>query len=359
MAAREAYAYNLRRFTTTALSADEIHQIGLRMVDEIQKEMDAILRKLGRTEGSVRDRIRRLEQDLAYPLTDEGRTRIMADIDGMMRDAERRAAADFERQPKAAVVAVPFPRFREASAAAGYNVAGARRVAARHLPDSAAAGLHDEVRTADARLPRDRSRASLPNRARDGECGEPEVPPAAGVRRHSRAQRRLGAVRRALCRGVGVVRERSRGPAGAARRRALPGQAPRRGHRSAREASGRVSRPSTTASRPARSNGTWCTQARRAPTCSASSRSSSCARRPRQAMGSRFSLQGLPHGRAQHRLRAAARARAADRRVHRGALSTQEGTKKPASLLRALAIIWSKSVGPLCCPTPPRIRSSS
>ncbi len=117
----EAYAYNLRRYTTTALSADDIHQIGLRMVDEIQKEMDAIFRKLGRTEGSVRDRVRQLERDLAYPLTDEGRTRIMADIEGMMRDAERRAAADFERQPKAPVVAMPYPRFREASAAAGYN----------------------------------------------------------------------------------------------------------------------------------------------------------------------------------------------------------------------------------------------
>jgi uncharacterized protein (DUF885 family) len=117
----EAYAYNLRRYTTTTLSADDIHQIGLRMVDEIQKEMDAIFRKLGRTEGSVRDRVRQLERDLAYPLTDEGRTRIMADIEGMMRDAEKRAAADFERQPKASVVAMPYPRFREASAAAGYN----------------------------------------------------------------------------------------------------------------------------------------------------------------------------------------------------------------------------------------------
>jgi uncharacterized protein (DUF885 family) len=117
----EAYAYNLRRFTTTALSPDAIHQLGLRLVDEIQKEMDTILRSLGRNDGSVKDRIRRLEQDLAYPLTEEGRKRIMADIDGMMRDAERRAASDFERQPKAAVVAAPFPRFREGNAAASYT----------------------------------------------------------------------------------------------------------------------------------------------------------------------------------------------------------------------------------------------
>ena len=42
----DAYAYNLRRFTTTNLSANEIHQIGLREVARIEKEMDTILRRL-------------------------------------------------------------------------------------------------------------------------------------------------------------------------------------------------------------------------------------------------------------------------------------------------------------------------
>lgn len=116
-----AYAYNLRRYTTTTRSPDEIHQIGLRMVDETEKEMDAILRTLGRAEGTVGERIRQLRQDLAYPLTDEGRARIMTDIEAMIGDATRRATRDFERQPKAAVVALPYPRFREQSAAPGYS----------------------------------------------------------------------------------------------------------------------------------------------------------------------------------------------------------------------------------------------
>jgi uncharacterized protein (DUF885 family) len=117
----DAYAYNLRRFTTTTMTAEDIHQVGLTQVAAIEKDMDELLDRLGRTEGSVADRIARLEKDLAYPLTDEGRERIMADIEGLMRDAERRAASDFERQPKARVVAVPFPRFREGSAAASYT----------------------------------------------------------------------------------------------------------------------------------------------------------------------------------------------------------------------------------------------
>jgi uncharacterized protein (DUF885 family) len=117
----DAYAFFLRRYTTTNLTADEIHQIGLREVDRIEKEMDAALRRLGRTEGSVKDRIEKLKQDLGYPKTEEGRTLIMRDVEGILRDAEKRSALLFDNTPKSPVVAQPFPRFREANAAANYN----------------------------------------------------------------------------------------------------------------------------------------------------------------------------------------------------------------------------------------------
>jgi uncharacterized protein (DUF885 family) len=117
----EAYAYRLRSFTSTTLTADEIHQIGLGQVERIEKEMDTILRRLGRTQGSVKARIEQLRKDLSYPLTEDGRTQIMADIDGIIRDAERRAALQFNHRPKASVVAQPYPRFREANAAASYS----------------------------------------------------------------------------------------------------------------------------------------------------------------------------------------------------------------------------------------------
>jgi uncharacterized protein (DUF885 family) len=117
----QAYAYHLRRFTTTNLTADQIHEIGLREVERIEKEMDAILRRLGRSEGSINDRVEQLRKDLAYPLSEQGRTVIMADIEVIMRDAETRAALLFDRRPRAGVIAQPYPRFREANAAASYN----------------------------------------------------------------------------------------------------------------------------------------------------------------------------------------------------------------------------------------------
>ena len=116
-----AYAFFLRRHTTTQLTPDQIHEIGLRRVAEIERQMDAILRKLGRSEGTVGARVEKLKLDLRYPATEEGRKQIMADIDGLIRDAERRAAAQFDRRPKAPVIAQPYPRFREMSAAASYN----------------------------------------------------------------------------------------------------------------------------------------------------------------------------------------------------------------------------------------------
>jgi uncharacterized protein (DUF885 family) len=117
----EAYAYFLSRYTTTHLTADQIHDIGLREVARIEKEMDGILRQLGRSEGTLNERIEKLKQDLGYPKTEEGRVEIMADVNQILRDAQKRSDALFDKVPKSPVVAQPFPRFREANAAANYN----------------------------------------------------------------------------------------------------------------------------------------------------------------------------------------------------------------------------------------------
>ncbi len=118
---REAYAHRLRQATSTDLDAGQIHAIGLREVARIEAEMDAILRSIGRSKGSVKARVEQLKAVLAYPETDAGRARIMADIDTMIRDAERRADALFDIRPKAEVIARPYPEYRWASAAASYT----------------------------------------------------------------------------------------------------------------------------------------------------------------------------------------------------------------------------------------------
>jgi len=120
----EAYAYFLHRYTTTNLTADQIHQIGLDQVTRIESEMDTLLRRLGRTAGPVKDRIAKLAEDMRYPnpTSEASRELIMQDIEKILRDAEARSALLFDIRPKSPVVAQPFPSFREANAAANYNV---------------------------------------------------------------------------------------------------------------------------------------------------------------------------------------------------------------------------------------------
>ena len=117
----EVYAHRLRQFTSTSLDAEQIHALGLREVARIEAEMDTILRSIGRTDGTVQQRVEKLEADLAYPETDAGRAAIMADIDTMIRDAEKRADALFDIRPKTPVIARPYPEYRWASAAASYT----------------------------------------------------------------------------------------------------------------------------------------------------------------------------------------------------------------------------------------------
>ena len=118
-----AYAFFLRLSTTTDMTPDQIHEIGLRQVEAIDRQMDQILRRLGRTDGSVKDRIDQLRQDTTYPnpASDESRGQVMRDIEVILREAEKRATLLFDKTPRAPVVAQPFPRFREANAAANYS----------------------------------------------------------------------------------------------------------------------------------------------------------------------------------------------------------------------------------------------
>jgi uncharacterized protein (DUF885 family) len=119
----EAYVYFLERYTTTKLRPEEIHQVGLKQVAAIETEMDSLFRQLGRTSGSVKERIEKLQADLQYPnpTSEASREQIMRDIEGILRDAEKRAALLFDLRPKAPVVATAFPAFRENNAAANYN----------------------------------------------------------------------------------------------------------------------------------------------------------------------------------------------------------------------------------------------
>ena len=76
------YAAALAEATTTNMTADEIHAVGLQQVAEITAELDTLLRAAGFTQGSVGERLTALNADprQLYPNTDAGRAELLADL---------------------------------------------------------------------------------------------------------------------------------------------------------------------------------------------------------------------------------------------------------------------------------------
>jgi uncharacterized protein (DUF885 family) len=118
----EAYAYALRRSTTTEMTAEQIHQLGLKEVARIEREMDGTLRQLGYRDGTIKQRMDKLEED-SQPASDpDPRPELLKEYDRILRDAEKRSALQFDLRPKAPVEVRREPPFTEKSAAAHYTV---------------------------------------------------------------------------------------------------------------------------------------------------------------------------------------------------------------------------------------------
>jgi len=78
----EFYAWALKASTTTNMSPDEVHAMGIEQLNELQGRMDPILKSLGYTQGSVGERMKALAEDPKYKFSegDPGRAEIMAYI---------------------------------------------------------------------------------------------------------------------------------------------------------------------------------------------------------------------------------------------------------------------------------------
>ena len=115
------YANSLESLTTTKLTSAEIHAIGLREVTSISAEMEAILQQLGYKEGTIQARIEKLNATLNPLAEPDPRLMLVAKVEALVHDAERRSVAVFDLLPKAPVTVKREPAFSEKSAAAHYT----------------------------------------------------------------------------------------------------------------------------------------------------------------------------------------------------------------------------------------------
>jgi len=117
------YNVRLKHYTTTNLTADEIHAIGLKEVERIQNEMREIMTRVG-FEGSLKEFFTFLRTDpqFTFPNTDEGREAYMVEATAIIDEMGAKLDSMFITKPKAAMVVKRVEPFREDTAfGAFYN----------------------------------------------------------------------------------------------------------------------------------------------------------------------------------------------------------------------------------------------
>ncbi len=108
------YAWRVKQSTTTDLTPEEIHQLGLREVTRIEGEMLVIARKLGYSD--LKSLNAAIEKD--PKLHAQSRQQILDLYKGYIDQMYARLPQLFGRLPKAKVVVVPTEAFREKEASA-------------------------------------------------------------------------------------------------------------------------------------------------------------------------------------------------------------------------------------------------
>ena len=117
------YKHRLQIFTTTDLTADEIHKLGLQMGEEIQSEIKRILSEEGYDiNRPLADLFVELNNDprFLFEDSDEGREAILDEYRRINEETYAMLPDYFNELPKAKVVVKRVPIFSEKSAAGGY-----------------------------------------------------------------------------------------------------------------------------------------------------------------------------------------------------------------------------------------------
>jgi uncharacterized protein (DUF885 family) len=108
------YAWAVRMSTTTEMTPEEVHQLGLREVARLRKEMEAIVKQLGFED--LKSFEKHVNED--PKLKASSREQILDIYRRHIAEMEKELPRLFGRLPKAPMVVVPVEEFREAAAAA-------------------------------------------------------------------------------------------------------------------------------------------------------------------------------------------------------------------------------------------------
>ncbi len=119
----EAYYRDaLKLYTSTDIAPKQLHDAGLRLVDQIDAQIEPLLAEMGQIEGSVGGRLRTLGMDQAYlfPDTPEGRAALMDTLRERIKWAETAMGRMVNVSPKGKVEVREAPQVTQETAPGGY-----------------------------------------------------------------------------------------------------------------------------------------------------------------------------------------------------------------------------------------------
>ena len=120
------YAWALRASTTTPMTPDEVHAMGIKQLKELHGRMDPILKSLGFTQGSVGDRMQALAKDPRFKFSegDKGRADIMAYIQERLKIIRAQLPRAFKTMVPGNLEVKRMPPEEEPGAPGAYGGAG-------------------------------------------------------------------------------------------------------------------------------------------------------------------------------------------------------------------------------------------
>ncbi|AWF80391.1 DUF885 domain-containing protein [Microbulbifer sp. A4B17] len=131
----EFYKFRLGVYTTTDMTADEIHQTGLKEVARIHDEMREIMRKV-KFEGNLQEffEFMRTDKQFYYPTTEEGKAEYLEKATAIIDTMKGRLDELFITKPKADLDVRAVEPFREKSAGKAFYQ--------RPAPDGSRPGIY-------------------------------------------------------------------------------------------------------------------------------------------------------------------------------------------------------------------------
>jgi uncharacterized protein (DUF885 family) len=120
------YAWCVRMHTTTDMTPQQVHQLGLAEVARVGAEMDTLLKGQNLTDGTIGARVQHLARDpqQQYANSPEGKLAMLARYQAILDEVNQGLGSAFDIRPKLGVEVRAVPEFSQATAPGAYYQPG-------------------------------------------------------------------------------------------------------------------------------------------------------------------------------------------------------------------------------------------